>query len=194
MKRKDSLPKLVIIVGAILAGLAILAWLLFYLLRSDTKKPAPPPQEFSFSQGLTADDPNLPDALFGAANDDLGMPRNWLRSIDRGGLHTLKAEDHEAKLFWLLTNSFEDLYPAFQCYVCAQTSDKVVVNAFLLHPGGTISFVPLLRGPEPGAGVFRFEVPESQQGDHLLVSLAMKEESFDRILRGERFRVRSRLF
>ena len=115
------------------------------------------PDDLSFTPCESADDANLPDALFGPPGDDVGMLRQWMRTIDSGALKKLKAEVGQAKLFWLLTNEFPKPYKGFDVRVYTGTTEKVITCAFLVTPGISLGITPLARTAESGPpGPFMF--------------------------------------
>jgi hypothetical protein len=152
-----------------------------------------PPEAFTFTTGISADDSSLPDEIFGSAKDDIGMPRQWMRTLDAGAMNKLKVNNiSDLKPFWLLTNKFTGDHRPFTAFVYAGTPEKVVISAFLLSPNGETKMVSLKRGPDPGTpGQYVFQVPESRAGNRLLVFLAMKSTSYEAIPGTRAFHIRS---
>jgi hypothetical protein len=191
MDKRAGRAKLYAVTAAIVFVICFSFAAYAYATSKPVPKPTPPPEEFSFATALTADDPTLPDELFGAREDDEGMPRHWLRIMDAGAAPMLKLKDTDnAKRFWLLTNKFDDLHSEFTASVYAGTPDKVTIVGFLVE--STARIVPLRRAQDGTKGVYLFHVPESRKDDRLLVYLAMKQSSYDAILPAQKFRIRSR--
>jgi hypothetical protein len=157
-------------------------------------QPAPtaqlPPEEFTLEHiGHTADDPGLPDELFGSSDDDTGMPRANIRCCDRELM--VEISDKESSPLWLLTKPFSASYPGFDCFVYSGTTDKVVFHAWLVKGKG--ERVDILRDTNAdGHGMYLMKVPRSEKGDSLLVFLGMSQSSYDSIISEPRFRIRSR--
>jgi hypothetical protein len=150
-------------------------------------------EEFAVTPCQKADDTNLPESLFGLPGDDLGMPRQWMRTMDAGALWKLKLNDEqEGKMFWLLTQKFPGNYRPFTAHVYAGTTQKVILSAFLVEPNGEVKLVALTRAQDLGVpGLYRFNVPLSREGNRLLVFLAMKQSSYNAIPGEKAFHIRS---
>jgi hypothetical protein len=152
-----------------------------------------PRREFVVKECHGADDPNLPEELFGRANDNDAMLRQWLRTIDAGGIKKLGViADGDAELLWLITPAFDNNYKAFTAQVFTLSSTKVIASAFLAHKDENPRFTPLPREKDEAApGRFHFSVPKSRQGSVLVVSLAMAKKTYDSRPPGRAFEIRS---
>lgn len=150
--------------------------------------PAEPPANFELTVARTADDPNLPDSLFGKSDDD-AMPRQELRAFDRNGI----AEFGDTAVnLWLLTPAFSSPYRSFDCYVYAGTADKVIINAWLVNPTGAKQNLRRIDYVKD-RGVYVFSVPKSSAGSRLLIYLGMSDSSHKGIKADPKFHVRSKL-
>lgn len=161
-------------------------------------QPVSAPDEFHFTPCLTADDRNLPDELFGPTDDDIGMHRQWMRIMDGGASKKLKVVATDSAMpFWLLTDAFGGLHHGFDAHVYAGTPDKVIICAFLVQPNSSPTdkntrLISLKRKESSIPGLYRFEVPVSQEGNRLVVFLTLRKSSYDAILPVKKFRIRSK--